>query len=256
MDAATLANAMGNSVSSDRYAQLLPAFNDALRKADCDTVWRVAMFCAQVGEESGGLQWMEELASGAEYEDRSDLGNIYSGDGPRFKGRGPIQITGRFNYTRVSAWAFDNGYVNSSTFFVDNPQALADDQYGFLGAVWYWTVARNMNAYADIGDINGATRAVNGGYNGLQDRTNRWNHCRALGDALLPGEADDMFTDDDRKKLQYVFDQLGPGLPGWPQLGQNDKGQSLTFRDALGQVLSKTITLGGVLGKIASKLGA
>jgi predicted chitinase len=144
------------------------------------------MWCAQIGEESGGLQWMEELASGQEYEGRcSDLGNCSPGDGPRFKGRGPIQITGRYNYASLSAWAFGQGLVPSPTFFTDDPTQLASDQFGFVGVNWYWTTARNMNSFADAGDILGATQAVNGGTHGLAERTARWNRCRAMGNMLL-----------------------------------------------------------------------
>lgn len=187
MDGPTLSRAMLGRLSASRYAQLAPGITQALQRANCTTVNRAAMFCAQVGTESGGLQWMEELASGAEYEGRKDLGNIYPGDGKRFKGRGPIQITGRNNYTRLSAWAHAKGYVPTATYFVDHPEKLSDLQYVWLGPVWYWTVARNMNAYADRGDIRGATLAVNGGTNGLADRTNRWNICRSIGSKLLSG---------------------------------------------------------------------
>jgi putative chitinase len=183
--AQVLSDAMGGEVSLDRYGQLLPAVSASLAFCQCTTVDRIAMWCAQLGEESGGLQWMEELASGAEYEGRTDLGNTQPGDGERFKGRGPIQITGRSNYTRLSQWAAGQGLVPSPTFFVDDPAQLASDQYGFVGVDWYWTVARPMNSYADNGDILGATQAVNGGTNGLADRTDRWNRCRAMGAALL-----------------------------------------------------------------------
>lgn len=180
-----LAWAMGNQVSESRYRELLPAASKALADCDCTTVDRIAMWCAQVGHESGGLQWMEELASGAAYEGRNDLGNTQPGDGVRFKGRGPIQVTGRANYAGLSQWAHGQGLVPTPTFFVDDPAELSSDRYGFVGVVWYWTVARPMNSYADRGDIIGATRAVNGGTNGIDDRTARWNRCRAMGEELL-----------------------------------------------------------------------
>lgn len=186
MDANTLSEVMGNRLPLARYKQLTPAFNAALIQAGCTTVDRVAMWCAQIGHESGGLQWMEELADGSAYEWRKDLGNVYAGDGKRFKGHGPIQITGRYNHTKVSEWAHSKGYVPTPTYFVDNPTELAGDRYGFLGAVWYWTVARNMNAYADANDIVGATKAVNGGTNGLDDRKTYWNRAKSFGDRLLP----------------------------------------------------------------------
>jgi predicted chitinase len=174
-----------NPLTLDRYRQLLPAVQQCLSMSGCDSVLRIAMWMGQVGEESGGLQWMEELASGSEYEGRSDLGNTQPGDGPRYKGRGPIQVTGRSNYTSLSQWAFGQGLVPSPSFFVDDPGQLSSDQYGFIGVIWYWTVARNMNSYADNRDIYGATVAVNGGTNGLQDRTNRWQHALGMGDTLL-----------------------------------------------------------------------
>lgn len=183
----TLSAAMGHYVPLARYTALLPAFNAAMLQANCTTVNRAAMWCAQLGEESGGLRWMEEIASGAAYEGRKDLGNIYPGDGVRFKGRGPIQITGRGNYTALSRWAYSCGYVPSATYFLDAPSLLSSDKYGFLGPVWYWTVARpRLNAYADAGDVQSATKAINGGLNGLADRQARWNECLRLGQALLP----------------------------------------------------------------------
>lgn len=176
---------MENSNGVD-YAALFPAVNQCLLECGCTTVERAAMWFGQVGEESGGLRWMEEIASGAEYEGRTDLGNTQRGDGVRFKGRGPIQVTGRHNYTALSQWAFDQGLVPSRTFFIDQPGQLASDQYGFIGVTWYWTTQRPMNDAADARDIVRATKYVNGGTNGLSDRTQRWQHALGMGDAILP----------------------------------------------------------------------
>lgn len=185
LTAAVLSQVMDARVPMGRYAELLPHFIEACHLAECTTVRRRAMLLGQLFAESGGFRWQEEIASGAAYEGRADLGNVYPGDGVRFKGRDFIQITGRYNYTALSRWAYDKGQVPTPTYFVDNPGALATDTYAFLGVVWYWTVARNMNAYADSGDVIGATRAVNGGTNGLADRQAAYARAISQGDNLL-----------------------------------------------------------------------
>jgi len=188
MDAQTLASAMGCALKT--ATAHVADFNTALFQAGCTTVVRVAMFCAQIGHESVGLRFMEEIwgptAAQLGYEGRADLGNTQPGDGKRFKGRGPIQLTGRANYARFGAWAKARGLVADAGHFVDNPAMVATSQWGFLAASWYWTVARDINPLADARDILAATRAVNGGTNGLADRTDRWNRCLTLGNALLP----------------------------------------------------------------------
>lgn len=142
------------------------------------------MWCAQVGHESGGLRWMEEIADGSAYEGRADLGNTQPGDGRRFKGHGPIQITGRWNHQKCSEWAFSKGLVSTPTFFVDNPQELSSDRYGFMGVTWYWVTQRPMNDAADARDLERATRYINGGLNGIEDRRRRYNYCLAIGGRL------------------------------------------------------------------------
>ena len=188
MDVATMRRAFPG-LSAARAAEFNSGLNTALRLAGCTTVKRAAMFCAQVGEESISLTAPTELASGAEYEGRADLGNTHPGDGVRFKGRGFIQITGRFNYGELSRWAHAKGLVPSATYFIDHPRQLATDKYVWLGPIWYWTVARPMNHLADAGNIEDATRAINGGLNGIADRTNRWHLCLKLGNAILPTPA-------------------------------------------------------------------
>lgn len=154
----------------DRYAQLLPGLIECFHQCDANTIDRRAMWFAQVFHESGGLYYTEEIASGAAYEGRTDLGNTRPGDGVRFKGRSFIQVTGRSNYTKLSGWAFGKGYVPTATYFIDHPEQLSQDQYAFMGAVWYWTTQRPMNAAADARNIDLATYYVNGGYTGLDDR--------------------------------------------------------------------------------------
>lgn len=126
-----------------------------------DTPLRLAHFLAQLAHESGSFRYMEEIASGAAYEGRSDLGNIYKGDGVRYKGRGPIQLTGRANFRKCGqALGID---------FENNPQIVALPSIGLLVACKFWA-DNGLNALADKDDINAITKRINGGFNGLADR--------------------------------------------------------------------------------------
>jgi putative chitinase len=128
------------------------------------------MFLAQLAHESGQLRYFEEIASGAAYEGRTDLGNIYPGDGVRYKGRGPIQLTGRNNY-RAAGNALGVDFEN-------NPTLVATPEWGFKVAVWFWN-SRNLNAAADRGDFDYTTYRINGGYNGNSARHYYWEQAKA-----------------------------------------------------------------------------
>ena len=123
---------------------------------------RVAMFLAQIGHESGQLRYVRELASGEAYEGRKDLGNTQPGDGVRYKGRGLIQITGRHNYTQCG--------LALNLPLVEQPELLEQPRWAALSAAWFWD-ANKLNELSDKGDLNRVTRLINGGYNGLADRT-------------------------------------------------------------------------------------
>ena len=191
-EADMLAFAMGESLSIDRYRALLPAVKDALAKSQCTNPRRVAEWLAQIGHESGGLRYLEELADGSAYEWREDLGNNQPGDGPRYKGRSAIQVTGRSNYGQLSRWAFDNNLVPTPTYFVDQPEELGTDTFGFVGAAWYWVVARGdqINEAADREDHERVCMLINGGYHGLEDRVNRYQWAMECGaaQAFVPQE--------------------------------------------------------------------
>lgn len=201
MDAATLAEAFGNSYGVD-YAAELDGFRMACRVAGLHTVARRAMFIAQVGEETGGLRWSQELADGAEYNWRADLGNSVAGDGPRYKGRGYLQLTGRSNYAAFSRWAHDHGMVASPTYFLDFPDEVAARPWRWLSAAHYWAGAHphdgmtHLNEAADARNILTATHMVNGGENGLADRTARWRRALTLGARLLDPPAHTHWLED------------------------------------------------------------
>jgi predicted chitinase len=220
-------------VGRDRLAALLPAVSQCLHECDCKTRIRIAMWCSQIGHESAGLRYMEEIASGAAYEWRRDLGNTQPGDGVRFKGRGPIQVTGRDNYTELSQWAHSKGLVPSPTFFVDQPAQLASDRYGFIGVTWYWTTQRPMNALTDARDaatwkagnrtylgFEAPTAAINGGINGIDDRRNRYNTAMRLGDELLAlVNARNESRDPLEELLMMELESLSPfATPGEPKI--------------------------------------
>jgi putative chitinase len=142
-----------------------------MNEAGITTPKRQAAFLAQVAHESGELRFFEEIASGAAYEGRRDLGNVRPGDGRRFKGRGPIQLTGRANY-RAAGRALGIELEN-------NPTRAADPDVGFRVAAWYWRT-RGLNTLADQGDFRQITKRINGGFNGLADRQRYWARAKAV----------------------------------------------------------------------------
>lgn len=147
--------------AGSRAAVFLLAINEAMDEFGIDTPGRQAAFLAQVCHESGSLRYVRELASGAAYEDRADLGNTEPGDGIRFKGRGLIQITGRANYStcgRVLGLPLE-----------DRPELLEQVEHACRSAGWFW-LSRHCNELADAGDFKVITRRINGGLNGFADR--------------------------------------------------------------------------------------
>ena len=192
------------------------AMNEVFPKYEINTNRRVAAFLAQCGHESGGWRTFSEnlnysakaldavfgkyfvrAGRNAEdyarkpekianvvYADRMDNGATASGDGWRYRGRGPIQLTGKANYSKFAA--------DMDVDVVNNPDTVSEDkEVALMSAIWYWN-SNNLNRYADSGDIKTLTKRINGGYIGLEDRIHHWEMAlEALGEDVETHHGDD-----------------------------------------------------------------
>lgn len=180
------------SMKWDKAEEYLPYINTVLPEFGIDTPQRMAHFLSQVAHESGGLKYsIENLNYSAKalrsvfgkyfktneiaeayarkpekianrvYANRMGNGDEESGDGWKYRGRGLIQLTGKFNYEQF-AKDHDIDCVN-------NPDLLRSPQVALMSACWFWK-KRKLNRYADEDDIHMVTKRINGGTHGLQDR--------------------------------------------------------------------------------------
>ena len=117
-------------------------------------------FLAQVAHESDHFRTTTSTPA-ARPTSRRDLGNTQRGDGKRFRGHGLIQLTGRANHAAASeALRHD---------FVADPEDAAIFPWAAEIAGWYWST-HELNRHADADDVHAATKAINGGLNGLASR--------------------------------------------------------------------------------------
>ena len=141
--------------------------NACLAKFDITKPARIRHFLSQTAHESGGGRYMKELASGEDYEYRDDLGNTQPGDGPKYRGAGYIQLTGRANYQAFSDYIKDPKVMEGVDYVAAN--------YPFTSAGFWWKNNR-VNQDCDEGaSVLQITKIVNGGTNGLQDREDYYN---------------------------------------------------------------------------------
>ena len=153
----------------DLYFEPLVA---GMKKYQITTSLRMAHFVAQIAHETASFLYAEEIADGSAYEGRSDLGNTEPGDGRCFKGRGLIQLTGRANYADYSR--------DAGADYMVNPGVVASDPFVAVDvACWYWN-KRAINRLADADDVKAVTKAINGGYNGLDDRMEYLARAKAV----------------------------------------------------------------------------
>src|SRR6266508_5128265 len=154
-----------------KRADYLPYIQQAMQEFDITSYLRETAFLAQLAHESAELRYMEEIASGAAYEGRATLGNTQPGDGKRFKGRGPIQLTGRANYKRYGdLLGLD---------LINNPTIAATKEVGFRIAGQFWKL-NGLNELADQQEFKAITKRINGGYNGLDDRIKYYQRAKKV----------------------------------------------------------------------------
>jgi predicted chitinase len=128
-----------SGASPKRNRDFLPFLQAAMTEFAIESPARVAAFVAQLAHESGQFRFMEEIwgptPAQSRYEPPSslatDLGNTEVGDGKRFKGRGPIQITGRANYQRFGDLLRMD--------LVSNPPLAAAPDVAFRIAGLFWS---------------------------------------------------------------------------------------------------------------------
>jgi putative chitinase len=174
-------------------AQFFPFLSAAIAEFGIDAPARTAAFVAQLAHESGQFKFMEELwgptAAQQRYEPTTSLsttlGNTEVGDGRRFKGRGPIQITGRANYRRFG------DLLGLS--LIDNPASAALPDVAFRVAGLFWS-KKGLNELADQVTpeaFREITRRINGGFNGLAERERFYEAAKAalgvMGPAVTRG---------------------------------------------------------------------
>lgn len=157
--------------SKGRAHKFIDHLNGAMEEFEINTPKRIASFLAQVGHESGQLRYTQEIATGAAYEGRKDLGNTQKGDGVKFKGRGLIQVTGRANYTACML-ALDLDLL-------EHPELLETPENATRSAAWFWK-DRGLNELADAGNQVAVTKKINGGTNGLNDRLELFDAARRV----------------------------------------------------------------------------
>lgn len=185
-----------------------PALREACVYYGIDTPNRVGMFCAQIVHESTGLTRLVEnlnysaaalvrtwptrfsAASASSfarqpmrianhvYANRLGNGGPITGDGWKYRGRGPMQATGKDMYKDITQGL--RKVAPKCPDFVANPDALLDPTWGALAAGYIWTAVKKLNPVADAGNFDETTRRINGGQIGQAERRKLWAKASRL----------------------------------------------------------------------------
>lgn len=168
--------------AKSKAAVFIDPLNDTCDEFDINTPKRQAAFLAEVAHESAEFRYMEEIASGAAYDNRADLGNTRpeairiaaengSTPGRWWKGHGPIQITGYDNHVACGT-ALGLDLVNS-------PELITEPLNGCRSAGWFWS-SRSLNELADADNFRRITIKINGGLNGYKERQAYWERAKEI----------------------------------------------------------------------------
>lgn len=192
MEVAAAVAALCPGLPGSLQAAYLPHLVAAMEEFHITTPARGAAFLAQVCHESNGLRsWVESLNYRADrlmqvwprhfptqlaakrcaghperianrvYAGRMGNGPEASGDGWRYRGRGPLQVTGRASYRQCGR--------RLCLPLEAEPDRVSTPETGFRVAGAYWS-DRCLNALADAGDFEAITRKINGGITGQAQR--------------------------------------------------------------------------------------
>jgi putative chitinase len=129
-------------------------------------------YFAAAGRDAAPYHRKPEMIANVIYANRMGNGDTASGEGYKFRGRGPIQLTGKANYH-----AFATDFFEDPETVMNDPDLVTDDvPTSLYSALWFWN-KNKLNKYADASDIKGMTKVINGGYIGLEDRIKHYNHA-------------------------------------------------------------------------------
>jgi len=128
------------------------------------------MLMANMMHETCNFVYMKEIASGADYSGRTDLGNTSPGDGEKYKGAGVLQLTGKYNYSRL-AEGINDPKVMDGVDYVSNT-------YPFTSAR-IWIEENDLLNVCLTEGFDACCHKINGGWNGYEDRLTKYCECRA-----------------------------------------------------------------------------
>ena len=195
-----------------------PFLTAAVSEFGIDQPARTAAFLAQLAHESAQFKFMEEIwgptAAQRRYEPpdklATTLGNTEPGDGFRFKGRGPIQVTGRANYRRFGdLLGLD---------LVATPVQAASPEVAFRIAALFWS-KKGLNELADRVTpeaFREITRRINGGFNGLAERQRFYETAKTVLAVVAPAGDAGVSFDLDEEDVEPIFERGLEGMPAEP----------------------------------------